>query len=548
VESGLRFRHKIFPFHPTNLVLAAVLNASAIPIDVPDTSDPTAMMDAQFSWISLGGLDMVTTPGESFPLFAQHAEQKLMAFGSVHPLVIGVAQDYLGYLIAAQQYDEPHLSYFRTLSAGETVEPAYLAALQDLLQEELGAPLPACTGQPPAAEVPVAAAEAVDAGPYLAFLGHDRAVLQWVGGPEDLSPLAYGPGDTLQLEAPQDPPVTLPDIVPLTLHAARLEGLLPDTLYAYRLPVAEPAEIHHFRTAPLLNAPVRIAAWGDNQDGPAVFTQIADSVRSWGPGICIGVGDHISDGDLPSLWAEQLLKPAAALLRGIPLFAAMGNHEWNSAPYFDFFDYPHPAGLPEKAAYYSFTWGNVFVMVLSTNTLLCPVGDLDVPQSAWIKEQVRSAQARSATWRIALAHEPAYSESWGDGDCGYDGFLCTRNFVMPLLAENGFHLYLSGHTHDYERGMVDGVVHIITGGGGGSLDTWCKDWPQTSVVYQQHHHLRITAGCDSLRVEGVDLQGQLFDWVELAAGAPGQILDEGPMKDLPTLIINSDSPTLENPR
>lgn len=133
-ETGLRFRFDQFWFHPTNILLAMLLNTGPFAIEVPDTQDPESRMMAQYSWITLGDLDIVTHPGESFPHFSLHTKEVLAAAGIESPWIFGVSQDYLGYLMSEEQYAGENLSYYRTLSPGELVEPAFLVALQQLLE------------------------------------------------------------------------------------------------------------------------------------------------------------------------------------------------------------------------------------------------------------------------------------------------------------------------------------------------------------------------------------------------------------------------------
>jgi len=359
-------------------------------------------------------------------------------------------------------------------------------------------------------------------------------MVRWTTAQADMGLVEWGEWDDLYWQAEE--------AAAATLHGVELAPLKPGTRYAYRVHSGGAAsEIHHFHAAPPAGVPAYFTVFGDNQNGPDHFVQVANDMREWGPNLVLGVGDHVQDGADPALPPLQLFEPAESLFSEIPFYAALGNHDWGSPWFFDYFDYPHPDVEGEKANYYSFTWGNTFFLVLNTNSLLCPLGEIAVPQSKWLKETLASPGAAQATWRVAYAHEPGWSESWSPGNCYYDGNPCIRNFVLPLLAEHGFHLYFAGHTHAYERGMVDGIVHIITGGGGGSLDEWCTDLPSTSVIYQEHHFLRVEAGCDSLVVEAQDISGVVFDWVELAAGKPGQVVDEGPMPDLPTLKVNTAS-------
>ncbi len=135
-ETGLRFRFAEFEFHPTNFALAAILSLSAIPWDPIDTADPESMMVTRLSWISLGDVELLTVPGEAFPSFAAHAVQLLVAAGFENAFVLGPCQDWMGYLLAEDQWDQEDLSYHRSISPGPAVEAAYLERLQKLVDGE----------------------------------------------------------------------------------------------------------------------------------------------------------------------------------------------------------------------------------------------------------------------------------------------------------------------------------------------------------------------------------------------------------------------------
>lgn len=373
-----------------------------------------------------------------------------------------------------------------------------------------------------------------DLGPYVMTPAPESIVVMWRTLEATSGTVYYGIDEPVEQ-------VSQPGLS--VIHEIELTGLTPDTRYAYRVESdGASSGVLHFHTAVPLGQGFRFVAWGDNQNGPEMFAQLVPAMLDEGPHLAVGVGDHVQEGKVAELWKEQLFDPARVLLHQVPVYAALGNHEQNASEYWDLFAYPHPLEFNEPGGYYSYSYGNAFFVVINTNTAFFPIGETETPASAWLKEQLASDEAKNATWRFAYAHEPGYSESWGAGDCNYDGNLAIQNLVLPLLAEHQFHFYFAGHTHAYERAMVDGVVQVITGGGGGGLDEWCVDWPQTSVVYQSHHFLRIDAGCDTLRLEAIDLDGKVFDWVELSADQYGTLLDDGPAPDLPPLIINEDAP------
>ncbi len=392
---------------------------------------------------------------------------------------------------------------------------------------------PPCKEPDVAVPVPVEPDETFDLGPYLMSPSSTSMSVMWRTLEATDSLVHFGKDEALDRQVGQ--------LAAVTVHEIVLDGLEPDTRYTYQVESGgAKSQIHHFTTAPDPAQPVRFAHFSDNQNGPEVFAQHVTAMAAWGPDLLVGSGDHVQAGLEEPLWKEQLFGPGRGLFHEVPLQLAMGNHEENSPFYYDLMSNPHPADHPEWESLYGFRFGNTYFLMINTNYFLCPIGEVELPDGQRMRELAESPEAQSATWRIALGHENAVSECWGDGDCGYDGTLCVRNYVVPMLADRGFHFYLSGHTHAYERGQVGNLVHLIAGGGGGSLDAWCKDWPQTGVVHTAHHHLRFEAGCQTLRMEAVDLAGTVFDWVELDKDAPGILKDEGPIPDLPPPSLNSD--------
>ena len=378
--------------------------------------------------------------------------------------------------------------------------------------------------------------ETFDLGPYLMNPTPSSMVIMWRTETPAGGTINYGTDeDKLDQTVSQD--------VDTLVHKLTLAGLEAATLYLYQVESeGKTSSVLSFRTAPKPGTPFRLGVFGDNKNGVEKFTEEVPRILADGPQIVLGLGDHVKDGQSePQQWKDYFFEPGRALLQKVPVFAVMGNHEQSADSFYDLYSFPNPYDDPRHESYYSFTYGNAFVVAIDMYQFPCPFGDVDTPHSAWLKEVVSSPEASAATWRIAMSHEPGWSESWSPGNCAYEGTTCVREGILPMLAENDFHLYLAGHTHNYERGMVDDVVQIISGGGGSTLDEWCVDLPTVSVVQCVFHHLRIDAGCDTMRIEAVGEDSQVFDWVEITAGEPGQIVDEGPIPDLPAPPINSDS-------
>jgi hypothetical protein len=134
-ETGLVFRTTTFEFHPTNLAFMALAKIGQIAIEYVDTKDPSSKMMSTFSWITLGDLDYLTMPGEAFPSFAAAGAAELKAAGSTTVITLGLAQDWMGYLLTNEGWaeDNDETAYHKGLSPSSELEDPFLQALEALI-------------------------------------------------------------------------------------------------------------------------------------------------------------------------------------------------------------------------------------------------------------------------------------------------------------------------------------------------------------------------------------------------------------------------------
>jgi len=173
--------------------------------------------------------------------------------------------------------------------------------------------------------------------------------------------------------------------------------------------------------------------------------------------------------------------------------------------------------VPELA--YSLVYGDAFFLVFDDTAdggdFFFPLGgSFDPPLWTWLVAQAGSDAARAARWRFAVMHYPPASA------CQEDWFnmVALREHVLPLLRANGFHATFSGHTHEYEHQVREGLHSFVTGGGGGSLDEdadCTRALPELVSRREGHHHLTVDLGADEAVVRAVDLDGAVFDTVTL---------------------------------
>ena len=94
----------------------------------------------------------------------------------------------------------------------------------------------------------------------------------------------------------------------------------------------------------------------------------------------------------------------------------------------------------------------------------------------------------------------------------------ARNAIAPIVERHRVQLVLSGHDHDYERSIpwrqyvtTGGLVtYVVTGGGGAALyPVGAGAWTAKSASY--HHYVRVTAGDCVMTIQGVRIDGVVFD-------------------------------------
>ncbi|MCB9478028.1 MAG: metallophosphoesterase family protein, partial [Deltaproteobacteria bacterium] len=330
-------------------------------------------------------------------------------------------------------------------------------------------------------------------GPYLQDVTQETIRVMWRTDAAGNSVVEYDEDETLD-ERVVDNELT-------DKHDLQLTGLAPGTSYNYRADsCGVKSSTADFSTAPVWGTPFKFAVIGDTQDHPEVHTQVAAAALDWRPNILLHVGDLVGDGWRKGDYDTEYFTPAADLLQRTTVFPSVGNHDANSPYYFDSFHYPGNG----KWGYYSFTYSNVFFIALNTTWLYYPGSH----QYRWLIEQLESDAAADADWVIVYAHHPPYCEGWE----GYDGEWMVRQFLVPVFEDYGIDFYFSGHTHDYERGNLNGVNYIISGGGGGSLDdVQVRDYEHVTVWAGVHHFTGVTVDGKTLTLKAYDLDDKEID-------------------------------------
>jgi predicted phosphodiesterase len=310
-----------------------------------------------------------------------------------------------------------------------------------------------------------------------------------------------------------------------TLHEVRVTGLAPEALYHYRACTGATCTGDlTFATAPLPGRPFRFAVYGDSQTGADVHARLSARLVEDRPALVLHTGDVVGYGADRASYITEFFEPVRPRNHYVPTFPVPGNHDWKERidllqNFRDHFALPVDPGVPLPEASYAFSYGDAFFLALD-NTLdggdfFFPLGGAKTPPLwDWLQAQVASEAARGARWRFAFFHYPPQSacqETWMQ-------MQATRDVVLPLLQQHGFHAVFTGHTHEYEHQLYDRVHVFVTGGGGGGLDTdeSCTNaLPELVMRRSEHHHLVVELGDGQATVRAVSVDGEEFDRVTL---------------------------------
>jgi len=262
---------------------------------------------------------------------------------------------------------------------------------------------------------------------------------------------------------------------------------------------------------------LRACVWGDSQQGTPVFRQVVAAMQAEAPAFLLTTGDVIQNrGAFPTEWLDQFLVPLAPLLH-LPRFGCLGNHCDPLGFRANVCQLPSrlPGGL---GLWQSVDVGPARFLFMDSNqesfelrTSMMAGG----PQRAWLLAEL--ARPRPPVL-VAMFHAPAVTELW-TGTCYYLRTGVEHApwvWAMDTLAAAGCALVLNGHAHGYQRGTWRGMAWVVTGGGGGGLDSeCCPDIPEVDVRRPVHHFCTLDISPTGLVLRALDLQRREFDRVEV---------------------------------
>lgn len=360
---------------------------------------------------------------------------------------------------------------------------------------------------------PAQGQQPVPIGPYVQNVGTGSAVICWatVSGEVTVTPAANNDATFREYE----------------VHSVVLRGLKPGTTYTYSVPGdTGDAGGCSFTTFPKGEHPFSFCVTSDTQNrGNSAHRWTVERLMTDRPDMLFIVGDLVSDGRNIGDW-EEFFRVQGPLLRRVPCYVALGNHERRADWYFRFF------ALPGNEAYYSFDRGSAHFVVLDSPGLYMPEDN----QSVTAADRDRFAQRNQRYWQEQM--EWFKDDLSGHADAKYT-FVLLHYPIYCLLAsrvestnelrarfgsifqDQRVSAVFSGHDHHYHREVAGGVHFVDAGAAGGKARPIDAPIPPETVKHAVVESLvRVDVGPDRAKVRVIDVAGNTVDEFELSPRPP----------------------------
>jgi len=304
-------------------------------------------------------------------------------------------------------------------------------------------------------------------------------------------------------------------------HFFDLVALQANTTYYYQVKSIAPNDtfvsaIEQFETAPLaLETKVSFLAYGDCGYNNGVQTQIAGLMEQENTDFALVTGDV--DQGVGDNYDDVFFGVYKDLLKRECHFTCIGNHDTyadNAATYLDAF-YLFSNNPANTERYYSFEWGDAKFVCLDAN-IDYTTGSA---QFNWMIDEFRCNDKK---WLFIFFHQPPWTNAWSadyylpfSPYFLYQGDEDMRTDLVPEFEKYKVDFVVNGHSHCYQRGEMNGVQYLITGGAGSSsLDANKNDnAPNLSVEIYENHYVRFDINGDTAKYVMINRSGQRRDSV-----------------------------------
>jgi tartrate-resistant acid phosphatase type 5 len=191
---------------------------------------------------------------------------------------------------------------------------------------------------------------------------------------------------------------------------------------------------------------------------------VANLVKSWTPEFILTVGDNnYTNGEASTIDANigqyyhDYIKPYIGIYGNEAdtnrFFPSLGNHDWiapSALPYLQYFT------LPGNERYYDFIKGDIHFFAIDSDPAEPDGIRSDGVQGKWLRDKLATSPSK---WKIVYFHHPPFAS---------DSIHGNEKWMQWPFKQWGADVVVAGHSHIYERLIVDDLPYFVDGLGGQS--------------------------------------------------------------------------------
>jgi acid phosphatase type 7 len=225
-----------------------------------------------------------------------------------------------------------------------------------------------------------------------------------------------------------------------------------------------------------LDEPVTVIAYGDMRftdpsntkaTNPTVRQALVKRIAQEKPDALLLNGDVPWHGGNPADYAVYKEETAPWRAAHVLVFPALGNHEFSRCEVADclanwWAAFPKFKGF----RWYSVRLGtSIYVIALDSDDSLLPGSE----QREWLGKQIASLP-RGVEFVLIAMHHPPVADIQTQFEVSHNprpNEIALRDYLRTAAAASGAKfVVIAGHIHNYERFLQDGIVYLVSGGGG----------------------------------------------------------------------------------
>lgn len=243
-----------------------------------------------------------------------------------------------------------------------------------------------------------------------------------------------------------------------------------------------------------IEPPFQFAVIGDSQRGQKIYAQLVKRILERKPKFLIHLGDMINEPDEKE-W-QTFFETSKQM--DFPFFPVTGNHDVGTTKLGEEI-YRKQFSFPDGRTHYSFRAGGGLFVILDSEK---GRGRILNEQWSWL-ENILSTSAED--FKFVFIHRPLFLpvDSLKMGRA-MDKYPLERDYLHRLFLKAKVRAVFAGDDHRYDRREKEGILYLISGGGGG---------PLTALKERGGYFHYVWISVEKGRIEGevVDLEGKVQD-------------------------------------